>query len=192
MRHCIHQWLLQSPDWGHEQGLTTLHKQHTHWIHDRHQWCVVKKLGKILVLVWRINSRPDQSKYQCTMMVWGTVFTNDCCSRLVAPMTKVWQPFTSNIHTHWEHARHQWCVVKKLGKILVQMINSRYDQSKYQCTMIIWGTVFTNDCCSRLVMPMTKVWQPFTSNIHTENMPDINDVWDFGLNLKDQFAPWPE
>ena len=26
------------------------------------------------------NCRPVQSKYQCAIMIWGTVFTNGCCS----------------------------------------------------------------------------------------------------------------
>ena len=54
--------------------------------------------------------------------------------------------------------------------------NSRPDQSECQCTMMVWGTVFTNDCCSRLVVSITKVWQPFTSDIQARNMSDINDV----------------
>ena len=56
-----------------------------------------QKSGQILIRSW--NSRPEPSRCQCTMMVWGTVFTNDCCSRLDGSITKVWQHFTSNIHT---------------------------------------------------------------------------------------------
>ena len=50
------------------------------------------------------------------------------------------------------------------------------EPSRYQCTIIIWGTVFTNDfcCCSRLVGSISKVWQPFTSCLVTRNMSDIN------------------
>ena len=143
--------------------------------------CCHKKLGQILVRSWR-NSSPEPSRCQCTMMIWGTVFSNDCCSRLDGSITKVWQPFTSNIHTgnlsdindvspnggpdlcqilkkfsptdplyisepswhevlyppmivavgllgplprsdnpsqahtHWEDARHQWCVVKNVAR----------------------------------------------------------------------------
>ena len=42
-------------------------------------------------------SPPDQkSEYQCTIMTWGTVFTNGCCSRLVGPITKVWEAVYCN------------------------------------------------------------------------------------------------
>ena len=192
MRHCTHQWLLQEAGWKHDQGRTTLYKLHTHWEHVRHQWCVVKKLGQILVRSW--NSHPDQSKYQCTMMVWGTVLTNDCCSRRVGAMTKVWQPFTSCIHTGnmpdindvSPKVRPDFCQILKF---------SPWPESQFQCTIIIRGTLSTNDCCNRLVGSITKVWQPFTNCIHTENMPDINGVSpkigpDFCQILK--FSPWPE
>ena len=66
---------------------------------------------------------------------------------------------------------------QRCGQIFVRSWrNSCPYKTQYQCSILQWGTVFTNDCCSRLVGSITKVWQPFTSNIHTRNMSDINDV----------------
>ena len=93
-----------------------------------------------------------------------------------------------------EHVRHEWCVVKKLGQIFVRSWNSRPEPSRYQCTIMVWGTVFTNDCCSRPVGSKTKVIQPLTSCLVTMNMSDINDMCgqnvrpDFCQILK--FSPW--
>ena len=42
--------------------------------------------------------------------------------------------------------------------------------------MLQWGTAFTHDCCSRMIGSITKVWQPFTSSIHTRKMSDINEL----------------
>ena len=173
MRHCIHQWLLQWACWVHYQGLTTLHKLCSYCEHVRHQWCVAKKLGQIFVRSW--NSRPEPSRCQCTIMVRGTVFTNDCCSWPDKSLPR----FETTLHklcNYCEHVRHQWCVANKLGQILVRSWNSHPEPSRCQCTIIVWGTVFTNDCCSRLVVSITKVWQPFTSCVATVNMSDINDV----------------
>ena len=52
-----------------------------------------------------------------------------------------------------------------------------WTKSRCQCTIMVWGALLTNDCCSRLIGSITKVWQPFTSYIHTGTIPDINDVW---------------
>ena len=99
MGHCIHQWLMQKACWVHCQGLTTLHKLCSYCEHVRHQWCIAKKLGQILVRSWISHPEPSPSRCQCTITLWGTVFTNDCCSRLVGSITKVWQPFTSWVAT---------------------------------------------------------------------------------------------
>ena len=108
-------------------------------------------------------------------MAWGTVFTNGCCSRLVGASTKVWQPFTTNMHTRKMSDIND--VLPKLWLDLCQILNfSSLHKTQYWCGMLQWGTVFTNDCCSRLVGPITKVWQPFTTNMHTRKMSDINDV----------------
>ena len=123
-----------------------------------------QKCSQINVRSW--NSCPHQSKYQCTIMVWGTVFTNDCCRRLVGSITKVWQPFTSIIYTLGTCQTSMMCH-QKCSQINVRSWNSCPHQSKYQCTIMVWGTVFTNDCCRRLVGSITKVWQPFTSIIYT-------------------------
>ena len=174
-------------------------------------------------------------------MVWGTAFTNDCCSRLVGSITKVWQPFTSYIHTRilsdindvlpnggpdlsqilkflpspsgyisapsWYEVLYSPMIIavgwlgplpssdipsqatytlgtchttlmccQRCGQIFGRSWNSCPYKTQYQCTILQWGTVSTNDCCSRLVGSNTKVWQPFTRYIHTRNMSDINDV----------------
>ena len=56
-------------------------------------------------------------RYQFTsIMVWGTVFTNDCYNRLVGSITKIWQPFTtSNI----VHTRRQLLGVSVSGYIYI-------------------------------------------------------------------------
>ena len=178
------------------------------------------------------------------MLQWGTVFTNDCYSRLVGSITKVWQPLTSSIHTRkmsdinellskvvaiflsnpeflaltrlnigaaccnealhspmivavgwlgplprsdnpWQAAyTHGTCQTsmmccQRCGQIFVtRSWNSHPYKTQYQCTILQWGTVFPNDCCSssRLVGSIAKVWQPFTSNIHTRNLSYNNDV----------------
>ena len=66
---------------------------------------------------------------------------------------------------------------QKCSQIFVRIWKSRYVKSEYQCSILQWGTLLTNDCCSRLVGSITKVWHPFTSYKHTGKMPDINDVW---------------
>ena len=109
------------------------------------------------------------------MLQWGTVSTNDCYNRLVGSITKVWQPFTTNMHTR-EGVRHQWCVVKVVARFLSNHWISHPYKTQYQCSMLQWGTVFTNDCYNRLVGSITKVWQPFTTNMHTRKVSDINDV----------------
>ena len=152
------------------------------------------------------------------MLQWGTVFTNDCCSRLVGSITKVWQPLTSSIHTRkmsdinellskvvarflsnpeflaltrlnigaaccnealyspmivtvgllgplpWSDNPSQVTYTlgtcqtsmmcgQKWAWFFVRIWNSPHpDKSKYQCTILQWGTVFTNDCCSRIVV----------------------------------------
>ena len=60
-------------------------------------WCHTsmmcgQKCSQIFGRIW--NSRSHKSEYQCSILQWGTVFTND--SRLVGSITKVWQPFTSS------------------------------------------------------------------------------------------------
>ena len=69
------------------------------------------------------------------------------------------------------------CCEKCSPIFIFRIWNSCPDKSECQCSILQWGTVFTNDCCSRLVGSISKVWQPFTSYIHTGKMPDINDVW---------------
>ena len=217
-----------------------------------------QKCSQVIVRIW--NSRPDKSEYQCSILQWGIVFTKGCCSRLVGSITKVWQPFTSYIHTgqmpdindlwinnaarslseseifaltrvntsaaYCTEALYSQKIVAvgllgpfprsdnplqatyTLGRcqtsmmcdhtcsqIIVRIWHSRPDKSEYQCSILQWGIVFTKGCCSRLVGSITKVWQPFTSYIHTGQMPDINDVWskmqpDYCQNLK--FLPWQE
>ena len=66
---------------------------------------------------------------------------------------------------------------QRCGQIFVRSWISCPYKTQYQCTTLQWGTVSTNDCCSRLVGSITKVWQPLTiSNIHTGNVSDINHV----------------
>ena len=109
------------------------------------------------------------------MLQWGTVLTNDCCSRLVGSITKVWQHFTTNIHT-WKMSDIN-DVLSKLWLDFCQILNfSPLQDSMMVWHVLQWGTVLTNDCCSRLVGSITKVWQNFTINIHTWKMSDINDM----------------
>ena len=121
------------------------------------------------------TSHPDKNQYICSMLQWGTVLTNDCYRRLIGSITKVWHPFTK-LHTHWGHARHQWCFIKNLVKKF--QIRNFFSQSEwtYMQHVAMKHTVLTNDCYRRLIGSITKVWQPFTSYIHTGTMPDINDV----------------
>ena len=65
---------------------------------------------------------------------------------------------------------------QRCGQIFVRSWVSCPYKTQYQCTILQWGTVFPNDCCSRLVGSIAKVWQPFTSNIHTRNLSYNNDV----------------
>ena len=143
---------------------------------------------------------PAYLRHAMHLMIWGTM--RHCIHQWllqytpVGSITKVWQPFTSYIPTRNMSDINDVLCQKVIGQILVKSWNSCPDQSKYQCTMMVWSTVFTNDCFSRLVGSITKVWQPFTSYIPTRNMSDINDVWsksyrqDFGQIL--EFSPWPE
>ena len=157
------------------------------------------------------------------MLQWGTVFTNDCCSRPHGTITKVWQPFTTNMHTrkvsdindvlpklwldfvedHWflaltrlnisaaccNEALYSPMIVAAghmgplprsdnpsqptptLGRcqtsmmcgqscsemIFVKSWISHPYKTQYQCSMLKWGTVLTNDCCSgRVVYPLPR------------------------------------
>ena len=109
------------------------------------------------------------------MVQWGTVFTNDCCSRLVGSITKVWQPFTTNMHTRKMSDIND--VLSKLWLDFCQILNfSPLQDSMTVQHVAMRHCIHTNDCCSRLVGSITKVWQPFTTNIHTRKMSDINDV----------------
>ena len=177
MRHCIPQWLLQWACWVQYQGsLTALYKLSSSYEYVRHQWCVVKKLGQILVRSW--NSHPYPMDLSAP---WW-------CEALHCPMIV-------SLGAGWVHDQGLTTLHKlgryTLGTCQTSMIcgqkvrpdfgqilkNSCPESSRYQCTMMVWGTAFTNDCCSRLDGSITKVWQPFTGNIHTGNMSDINDVW---------------
>ena len=107
-------------------------------------WWHQSRLGRSMMCYEKIrsdfcqilrNSRPNQSKHQCTLMVWGTVFTNDCCSRLMlGPWPRSGSPSQAT-YTLGACQTSIWCVVKKLGQILVRSSNSRPNQSKHQCTM---------------------------------------------------------
>ena len=132
-----------------------------------------QRCGQIFVRSW--ISCPYKTQYQCSILQWGTVFTNDCCSRLVGTITKVRQVYSSNICTK-NMSDINDVLPKSCGQIFVRSWISCPYKTQYQCTILQWGTVFPNDCCSRLVGSITKVWQPFTSNMHPQNMSDINDV----------------
>ena len=103
------------------------------------------------------------------------IHTNDCCSRLVGSITKVWQPFTTNMHTRKMSDIND--VLSKLWLDFCQILNfSPLQDSMTVQHVAMRHCIHTNDCCSRLVGSINKVWQPFTTNMHTGKMLDIIDV----------------
>ena len=121
-------------------------------------------------------SHPYKTQYHCSMLQWGTVFTNGCCSGLVGSITKVWQPFTATMHTRKMSDIND--VLSKLWLDFCQILDFSPLQDSISVQHVAMRhCTHTNGCCSSLVGPITKVWQPFTIIIHTRKMSDINDVW---------------
>ena len=111
------------------------------------------------------------------MLQWGTVLTNGCCSSLVGPITKVWQPFTIIIHIR-KMSDINDVLIKVVARFLSNPGFLTLTRLNDQCSMlqVMRHCILTNGCCSSLVGPITKVWQPFTIIIHIRKMSDINDV----------------
>ena len=98
---------------------------HTHLEHARHQWCVSKMWPDFCqILKFLPWTRLNISAPSCNEALYSPMIVAD---RLVGSITKVWQPFTS-IHTHLEHARHQWCVTKNVARFLSESWNSCPEQ----------------------------------------------------------------
>ena len=172
-RHCIDQWLLQKAGWVHYQGLTTLYKLHTHWNHARHQWCVIKNRVKFLSAdpelldLFRVNINAACCN---EALYWPMIVTEGW----LGPLPRSDNPLQATYTL--EPCQTSMMCHQKCSQIFVRSGTSWPVQSEYQCSMLQRGTVLTNDCYRRLVGSITKVWQPFTSYIHTGTMPDINDV----------------
>ena len=92
--------------------------------HDMRIFTATNTLGTCQTsMMWGQKVRPEFGQIvkfsswlprsQGTVMVWGTVFPNDCCSKLVGLMTKVWQPFPKATYTLGTCQTSMMCEVKK-------------------------------------------------------------------------------
>ena len=134
-----------------------------------------QKCSQIFVRIWKSRpmSRVNTSAASCNEALYSPMIV---AVGLLGPLPRSDIPLQAT-YTLGRCQTSMMCG-QKCSQIFVRIWKSLPpDKSEYQCSILQWGTVFTNDCCSRLVGSITKVWQPFTSYIHTGKMPDINDVW---------------
>ena len=175
MRHWIDQWLLQKAGWVHYQGLATYYKLHTHWNHAKHQCCVIKHVVKFvsdpeILALARVNISAT-SWYEA--LYWPMIVA--VAEGWLGPLPRSNSPLQAAYTL--EPCQISMLCHEKCSQIFIRSGNSRPCQSIYQCNIMVWGTVLTNNCCIKLVGSITtKVWQSFTSCISTGTMPDINDV----------------
>ena len=93
---------------------------------------------------------------------------------IVGSITKVWQPFTTNMNTREVSGINDvlsklWLDFCKSGFLTLTRLNI----SVACCNEALY---VTNDCGNRPVRSITKVWQPFTTNMNTRKVSGINDV----------------
>ena len=142
MRHCIHQWLIQSVPDG---TITKVWQPFTTNMNTRE----VSGINDVLPKLWldfcqRIIGFLTLTRLNICVACCNEALysTNDWYSRPDGTITKVWQPFTTNMYTREVSGIND--VLPKLWLdfcIEDHWISHPY-KTQYLCGMLQWGTVF--------------------------------------------------
>ena len=159
MSDCIHQWLLQYRLVG---SITKVRQSMTSNIHTMMMAILndvlPKKLGQIFLSnpeILALNQIDIVAPWWYEWLHSPMIAAVD----LLGPLPRSDKPWQAT-YTLWTCQTTMMCC-EKLGQFFVKSWNSCPEPNRYRCTMMVWVTAFTNDCCSRLVGSITKVWQPY-------------------------------